>query len=71
MNNPDNYSGITFLNFIGKLFTAVLNDGLANFIVAIGTIGDEQAGFGYGFYTVDHIFTLHAIIQIYLNKKQK
>ena len=34
-------------------------------------IGDEQAGFGHGFSTVGHIFNLHAIIQIYLNKKQK
>ena len=70
-DDPDNYRGITLLSCIGKLFTAAINYRLTNFLEQAGAIGDEQAGFRAGFSTVDHIFTLHAIIDIYLHKKER
>ena len=70
-SDPDCYRGITLLSCMGKLFTAVVNDRLANFLNATGTIGDEQAGFRPDHSTVDHIFTLHCIIDFYLQKKQR
>ena len=37
----------------------------------MGQIGDEQAGFRFGYSTMDHIFTLHAIINMYLGKGKR
>ena len=71
INDPDNYRGITLLSCIGKLFTAAINFRLTNYLEQTGSIGDEQAGFRAGYSTVDHIFTLHAIIDIYLHKKER
>ena len=35
------------------------------------TIGPEQAGFRAGHPTVDHVFTLHCIIDFFLAKKKR
>ena len=70
-NDPDNYRGITLLSCIGKLFTSAINFRLTNYLEQSGSIGDEQAGFRAGYSTVDHIFTLHAIIDMYLHKKER
>ena len=70
-NDPDNYRGITLLSCIGKLFTAAINLRLTNYVEQTGAIGDEQAGFRAGYSTVDHIFTLHAILDIYLHRKER
>ena len=59
------------MSCIGKLFTAVLNYRITTHIESTGTFGDEQAGFRDSYSTMDHIFVLHSIINIYLNKKQK
>ena len=71
INNPDNYRGITLLSCIGKLFTTVINSRLTKYLDAVGCIGEEQAGFREGYSTIDHIFTLHAIIDMYLSKNKK
>jgi len=70
-NNVDNYRGITLLSCISKLFTACINSRINKFLDENGLLGEEQAGFRKGYSTVDHIFSLHAIIEIYkaLNKK--
>ena len=70
-SDPDNYRGITLLSCVGKLFTALLNYRLTNYLEATGSIGDEQAGFRGGYSTIDHIFTLYAIINIYLSHGKK
>ena len=70
-DNPDNYRGIPLLSCVGKLFTALLNKRLTNYLDAIGGIGDEQAGFRNGYSTMDHIFTLYAIIEMYLSKGKR
>ena len=71
VNETDNYRGITLLSCVGKLFTAVINDRLQTFLDNIGGIGDEQAGFRRGYATIDHIFVLSSIINIYLHKKKR
>ena len=71
INDPDNYRGITLLSCIGKLFTAILNERLNSYVDAIGCMGDEQAGFRSDFSTIDHIFTLHALIEYYSKKRKK
>ena len=73
-SDPDNYRGISIISCLGKLFTALLNDRLTEFVNVNKIIGEEQAGFRSGYSTHDHIFTLHTIIDLYLNmfnKKQK
>ena len=70
-NDPENYRGITLLSCIGKLFTAVINTRLSNYLEGVGAIGDEQAGFREGFSTLDHIFVLHSLIDLYLKSKKR
>ena len=56
---------------IGKLFTLLLNNRLTTFLEASGALGSEQAGFRRNYSTLDHIFTLKAIIDIYLSRQKK
>ena len=69
-DDPNNFRGITLLSCFGKLFTACLNTRIANFLFKYDKIGAEQAGFRPGFSVLDHIFTLHSIIEFYKSKKQ-
>ena len=70
-NDPDNYRGITLLSCIGKLFTSCLNHILCSYIECQQIIGNEQAGFRSRYSIIDHIFVLHTLIDLYLNKKKK
>ena len=70
-NDPDNYRGITLLSCIGKLFTSCLNHRLCSYIECQQIIGNEQAGFRSGHSTIDHIFALHTLIDLYLTKKKR
>ena len=67
-NDPNNYRGISIISCLGKLFTALINERLTKFVDINELIGEEQAGFRAGYSTQDHIFTLHAIIDIYINR---
>ena len=68
-DDPDNYRGIALLSCLGKLFTCCLNTRLYNYmyIEHMQILGNEQAGFRTGYSTIDHIFTLHTLIKLYLN----
>ena len=70
-DDPNNYRGITILSCFGKLFTSVINNKLVNYFDENTTIGPEQAGFRAGHSTVDHVFTLHCIIDFFLAKKKR
>ena len=65
--NPKNYRPITLLSCIGKLFTSILSDRLNKYSEEVNLILENQAGFrkkkNHG--TVDHIFSLHTIIEIF------
>ena len=67
-SDPDNYRGISLISCLGKLFSALINERLTKFIDTNNIIGEEQAGFRSGYSTHDHIFVLHSIIDLYLNK---
>ena len=64
-DDPDNYRGITLLSCLGKLFTAVVNQRLTLYLEGQGLIGDEQAGFRSGHSTLDHIYVLNSIAELY------
>ena len=67
--DPNNHRGITLLSCLRKLLTACLNARIFKFMYGNEIIGFEQAGFRPEFSTMDHIFTLHAVIEYYKCKK--
>ena len=67
-DDTNNYRGITLLSCLGKLFTACINKRLSSFLFDNNLIGVEQAGFRPEFSTMDHVFTLHSIIEYYKSK---
>ena len=69
--DPDNYRGITLLSCLGKVFTAVINNRLGEFAENNNLINKEQTGFRAGCSTIDHIFSLNCLLDIYLSKGQK
>ena len=70
-NNPDNYRGITLTSIIGKVYTHILNRRLSKWAQRERIVVEEQAGFREGYSTVDHIFTLYALVQKHLNNNTK
>ena len=60
---PQNYRGISLLSCILKLFTSLLNSRICEFFTQNDTLVEEQNGFRADRSCVDHIFTLHSIIQ--------
>ena len=69
--NPTNYRPITLLSCMGKLFTAVLNTRLNNYLEEMNLLNENQAGFRQNYATTDHIFTLHCIIELLRFQKKK
>ena len=69
--NVDNYRGITILSCLGKLFTCILNNRLSGYLENSGILCEEQAGFRKGYGTVDHIFNLKCLVDLYVARGQK
>ena len=70
-NDPDNYRGITVLSCFGKLFTSVINDRIHSFLETSDILGNEQSGFRKGHSTMDHVFAVHCLTDVYLQRKKK
>ena len=71
INNADNYRGISLLSISSKLYTFILNKRLSKWIELNGVIGEFQAGFRKKYSTIDHIFTLSALVQKQLVNHKK
>ena len=67
----DNYRGITLLSCLSKLFTSVLNGRIEKFCEKKKSILDAQFGFRKCQSTVDAMFALQSIVQMYLNRNQR
>ena len=67
----NNYRGITLLSTVGKFFVGILNERLNKFAEKFNIICENQAGFRKSYRTTDHIFTLHAIVEHFLNVMKK
>ena len=52
-------------------FTALINDRLTSFVETNNIIEENQSGFRKGYATIDHVFTLKTIIDIYLSRKKR
>jgi hypothetical protein len=71
IHDPNNYRGISLLNICGKLYSFIINKRLTKFVEEEDILGEIQAGFRKDHSTIDHIFTLFAMIQKHLLKKKK
>ena len=56
---------------MSKLFTAVLNNRINNWSEKYTTTSDAQFGFRKGFSTVDAVYTLHTLIQHFLDNGKR
>ena len=61
--NPMKYRGITLLSVLGKLYAAVLNERVTEWIESRGILVEEQAGFRRNRSTVDQLFLLTEMIK--------
>lgn len=66
---PDNYRGVSLLSLVSKCYTYILNTRLVKWVEQEKKLTETQAGFRKGYSTVDHIFTLNAIVEKRLQKK--
>ncbi|MCG8034442.1 MAG: reverse transcriptase family protein [Candidatus Thiodiazotropha taylori] len=71
VTDPNNYRPITILSCLNKLFTAVLNERLTNFLEDNNLLNENQAGFRKSYATTDHVFSLYALIEIMKIEKKK
>ena len=69
--DPDNYRGISLISCVGKLFTSCINSRLTAFLNENNTIQENQAGFRENYCTLDHIFVLNSVIELYLAKRKR
>ena len=70
IDDPNNYREISLLSCFGKLFTSCLNRQLTIFIEK-NIVQAEQAGFKADFSTIDHVFVLKSLADMYLSKRQR
>ena len=70
IDDPNNYRGISLLSCFGKLFASCLNRQLTIFIEK-NIVQAEQAGFKADFSTIDHVFVLQSLADMYLSKRQR
>ena len=71
INQPENYRGISLLNICSKIYSSILNKRLTVWIEANNVLGEEQAGFREGRSTMDHVFTMLALVQKQLLRHKK
>ena len=65
--DPSSYRPITLVSCLSKTFTYVLNDRLCELSDEVGLISESQTRFRKGYSTLDNIFSLHALISIYMS----
>jgi hypothetical protein len=63
INDTNNYRGISLSNICSKLYGSIINLRLQKWIELYNITGECQAGFKKDYSTIDHIFTLLAVIQ--------
>jgi hypothetical protein len=59
------------ISCVGKLFTSILYSRLNFFANDLNIISENQTGFRKGYSTVDNIFVLHALIDLYFSFGKK
>ena len=62
-NDPKNYQGISLCDISSKLYSSITDNRLQEWIEQNSLMGECQAGFKKDYSTVDHMYTLMAMIQ--------
>ena len=62
-NDTNNYRGISLCDIVSKLYGFIVNSRLQEWVELNNITGECQAGFKRDYSTVDHIFTLLAMVQ--------
>ena len=65
-----NYRVISLISCVGKLYSAVLNDRLVEYLDFFNLIADEQNGFRKDRSCEDHVFVLDSVVKNRLNNGQ-
>ena len=68
--DSSNYRPITLLSCLGKLFTSLLSERLNEYVEENVILQENQAGFRKNYSTLDHIFSLHALIELMAFEKK-
>ena len=71
VQNPENYRPITLLSCLGKLFTTIINNRLNKVAEEANLLTDTQAVFRKGFSTIDNIFIINSLIEIFKSSHKK
>ena len=71
VNSPGNYRGITILSCFGKFFTSLLNQRREKFLETHNILNENQTGFRKTYSTVDHVFSMKCLIDMFFSKKKK
>ena len=69
--DPDDFHAITLMSCLGKLYTCILNTRLNLFSNELNVISENQVGFRKGYSTMDNIFVLHSLIELYFSFGKK
>ena len=67
----ENYRGITLLSSLGKLFTRLINNRLADWSEKYCVLIEAQVGFRVNMSTVDDVFVLHSLLTRVLKEGKK
>ena len=63
VNNPNNYRGISLCDTSRKVYSTIINLRLQEWVEVNTITGEHQAGFKKNYSTIDHMFTLLALVQ--------
>lgn len=69
--DPENYRPITLLSCLGKLFAAILNNRVTQFLKISNILNENQAGFRATYSTSNHVFTLKFLIDKIRSQRKK
>ncbi len=69
-SDPNYYRGICESSNLGKLFCNIINTRLVHFLTEHNVLTKSQIGFLPNYRTTDHIFTLHTLIDKYMNQNK-
>ena len=69
--SPENYRGISILSCFGKFVTGLVNYRLTSYVESNNILLQNQTGFRKGYSTMDHVFVLKGLMDIFMSKKKK